>query len=298
VSFVRSFLLITLLQVILCSTGICQQKTFTTQDSIAARTLYAESKKEFLAFEKDHGHFILTNNVNMHYLTWGKPGSPALVWIHGTYSNGYEISELADSLVKKGLYVIAIDYYGHGLTPFPKKEVSLFHVADDIRFLLDHLKIKKAIVGGWSRGGAIATAFYDAYPESVSALILEDGGSVPWSINDHKKQMDTLIKETRNQYKDRKPQRKFDSEFAAFYGLYKYYLHDKTGSHLRKEMFIFLARVKELSVGVWKIDPDVPDFVCLATADQLLTLKSGHWQATRFSEFPPKYSIRELYTGT
>jgi len=141
---------------------------------------FQETAKTYEAFEAEHGHYIQTPNVKMHYLTWGKFTSRPIVWIHGTGSNCYEAALFADSLVKNGYYIIAIDYYGHGKTPFPTSEVSIFNVADDIYFLLNKLNIKKTIIGGWSRGGSIATAFYDAYPAMVSGIVLEDGGSVGW----------------------------------------------------------------------------------------------------------------------
>lgn len=108
---------------------------------------------------------------------------PTLIWIHGTYSNAYEIYEIVEELVKMDLHVIAIDYYGHGFTEIPKKNVSIYDVADDIKFLMDKLKIENAIIGGWSRGGTISSAFYNSYPSAVKALILEDGGSVEWDYN-------------------------------------------------------------------------------------------------------------------
>lgn len=249
-------------------------------DSIALLKYYTDMKADFAKYEKGHGNYIQTNNVKMHYLTWGKRTSTPLIWIHGTNSDGYELFEIADSLVKLGLYVIAIDYYGHGFTPIPKKDVSLYHVADDIHFLLEHLKIKKAIIGGWSRGGAISTAFYDAYPESVLGLILEDGGSVAWSVNDHKKEIDTLTNEIRKSYENRSPQRFFSSDFELYNLLYKRYFTQKNNIKLRKETYSFFARVKQDTTGGWKMDPGVADFVCLRTADQLLTLKyrplAGH----------------------
>lgn len=134
----------------------------------------------YVQFEKEHGKFIQTPNVNMHYLEWGNPKDPTLVWIHGTYSNGTEIIEIVDSLVKSRLHILAIDYYGHGKTGIPQKEVSLYHVADDIKFLLDAKKIKSTFIAGWSRGGSIATAFYDRYSPMVKGIILIDGGAANW----------------------------------------------------------------------------------------------------------------------
>src|SRR5690606_39191167 len=108
---------------------------------------YHEAKEQFSDFEKRHGRFIETKNVKMHYLTWGDSSNPCLIWAHGSMNNGYELLNIADSLAKAGFYVIAIDYYGHGQTPIPDHEVSLYHVADDIKFLMDKLSISKAFIG-------------------------------------------------------------------------------------------------------------------------------------------------------
>jgi hypothetical protein len=40
---------------------------------------YQKAKAEFDAFEKKHGRYVQTNNVLMHYLTWGDPSKPALI---------------------------------------------------------------------------------------------------------------------------------------------------------------------------------------------------------------------------
>jgi pimeloyl-ACP methyl ester carboxylesterase len=266
--------------VMLCSKVPGQTPSAAIRDSIDQMNFFHETKREFANYEQVHGRTLKTNNVKMHYLVWGKPGNTVLVWLHGTYSNSYELTEIVDSLVKENLYVIAIDYYGHGFTPIPEKEVSLYHIADDIRFLLDTLHIQKAVIGGWSRGGSIATAFYDAYPSYVSGLILDDGGSVAWSINDHKKEVDTLIKEINDSYKNRPPKRYFNSQSEAYYSLYLDYLRGRSKPGLRKEIFTYLARLKQDSTGKWGSDPGVADLICLRTADQVLLLKHRYLQAT------------------
>lgn len=141
---------------------------------------FVKDSLAYVLFEKEHGNYIQTGNVNMHYLEWGNPKDPTLVWIHGTYSNGTEIIEIVDSLVKSGLHILAIDYYGHGKTGIPQKEVSLYDIADDIKFLLDSKKIKSTFISGWSRGGSIATAFYDSYSCMVKGIVLIDGGAANW----------------------------------------------------------------------------------------------------------------------
>lgn len=149
-------------------------------------SLYQKAAGQYQDYEKLHGHFLQTDNVNMHYLSWGDPKNRPLIWAHGSLLNAYELSGVADRISAAGYYLIAIDYYGHGQTPVPEKEVSLYHSADDIEVLMDALKLKKAVIGGFSRGGYIAAAFYQTYPGRVAALVLEDGGSVAFNDFNHK----------------------------------------------------------------------------------------------------------------
>lgn len=191
-------------------------------NNASIKKLYDAAKVEYNAFEKTHGNYIKTKHVNMHYLTWGDPSDPCLIWAHGSMNNGYELLGIADGLVRAGFFVIAIDYYGHGKTAIPDHEVSLYHVADDIKFLMDSLSIKKAFIGGFSRGGYVATAFYDAYPQSVSGLILEDGGSVSSNTYYHKLNSEQLNVASKNFVKTAKHSwdRTYKSEFEAYKSLY------------------------------------------------------------------------------
>lgn len=159
---------------------VAQHKEAHTVLSPELSAQFVKDSLAYATFEKEHGKYIQTPNVNLHYLEWGNPKHPTLVWVHGSYSNGTEIIGMVEAFVKNNLHVIAIDYYGHGKTPIPQKEVSLYHVADDIKWLLDAKKIPSTYIAGWSRGGSIATAFYDAYPERVKGIILIDGGAANW----------------------------------------------------------------------------------------------------------------------
>lgn len=230
--------------------------------------LMAQYKTELAEFERSHGHWVLTPNVNMHYLTWGKRSGTPLIWSHGTFGNAYEVYGVADSLVAAGYYLIAIDFYGHGLTKIPEKEVTLYHVADDLKFLMDDLKIKKAVIGGFSRGGSIATAFYDSYPEKVIALALEDGGSVAWDVNVHKKPSEEMASEFINNYKNNKPAPEYNTEIEAFTRLYN---NNGKKPDFRRIAFTFLNRLKLNRNGKWQMNPDVDDLVCERTAEQLIT---------------------------
>jgi pimeloyl-ACP methyl ester carboxylesterase len=216
-------------------------------------------------------------------LEWGDVKNPTLIWIHGTYSNGYELYEIIDQLVQMNVHVIAIDYYGHGYTPIPGKDVSIYNVADDIKYLLNHLKIKKAIIGGWSRGGSISTAFYNAYPGLVRALVLEDGGSVAWDIQTKVANIEKDIEETKQYYINKKPMT-FDTEFDAYWYMYNNWgFKGKKDEKLKKEIFTSYARIKKNSDGKYEINPGAEELTGENSASDNL--------AIIYTPFSAKYSF-------
>jgi len=228
-----------------------------SQDSFDYKAAYKLAKKEYRQFEKEHGHYFQTANVNMHYSTWGKPSGVPFLWIHGTNSNTTEIVDFVDSLVQHNYYVVAIDYYGHGLTPFPPKEVSIYNVADDINELLNNLKIDKAVIGGWSRGGVIAAAFYDAYPSKVKALILEDGGSASFLQARQSINKGTLIEKYNKIYSSSVTE--FTTEFEAF----KYYY----SSQWTDSQFWWFSLLKKGENDMWSLNPGLKKWLGQTTAE-------------------------------
>ncbi|MDI1323459.1 MAG: alpha/beta hydrolase [Algoriphagus sp.] len=237
-----------------------------SQEINPEETKFSNSKIEFLKYEQEHGHYIQTENVKMHYLSWGDPSGKPLIWVHGTYSNAYEFYSYADSLVNEGYFVIAIDFFGHGLTPIPEKPTTLYHVADDIKFLLDFLQIPKTVIGGWSRGGSIATAFYDAYPDYVLGIILEDGGSVPWATIDHRQSIDSMtakFTESFNEYAT-SINKEYDSQFEA--------VRELSGLTITSRIYQSLAAVKQTSSAKWAENPGLANHLGESSIDDFLQL--------------------------
>ena len=158
-------------------------------DTQEGGALYEKATLLYENIERENAHTVQVNGITMSYLDFGPKDGMPLIWAHGSGSSGYEILNVKEGLVEAGYRIIAIDYRGHGKTQVPITgfNTSLYHVADDIACLLDQLSIQRAVIGGLSKGGFIAAAFYDEYPERVLGLLLEDGGS--WS---HLKRNDEL----------------------------------------------------------------------------------------------------------
>jgi pimeloyl-ACP methyl ester carboxylesterase len=68
--------------------------------------------------------------------------------------------------------VITWDARCHGQTESTDDPFTYWDLADDLKGLLDHLGIERAVIGGMSQGGFVAMRLALRYPERVSALIL------------------------------------------------------------------------------------------------------------------------------
>ena len=143
---------------------------------------YLNDKHLFEEYEAEHRHFFQAKHVELSYLSWGKPGKDVFVWLPGSLLSAYDFQPFADFLTQAGYFVISVDHYGHGFTPIPGTDADFSDFAADLSALLKSLHVEKAVIGGFSRGGYLATSFYQEFPDQVKALVLEDGGSVGFRI--------------------------------------------------------------------------------------------------------------------
>ncbi len=112
------------------------------------------------------GRFFESNGVSIHYTDQGK-GVP-VVLIHG-YSANKDLNWRIPGVLKelaRDHRVIAMDVRGHGLSgkPHDPGKYGLELVNDVVR-LMDHLKIEKAHILGYSMGAMITLKLLARHPE-------------------------------------------------------------------------------------------------------------------------------------
>jgi pimeloyl-ACP methyl ester carboxylesterase len=121
--------------------------------------------------------FVAVNGTRISYLDWGGSGEP-LVYIHGLGDSPHSFDDLAPALSDR-LRVIAYARRGHGRSasngPFDNATL-----VEDLRQLLDSLKITKTHLAGWSMGGTEIATFAARYPDRVGKLVFFDTG-YDWS---------------------------------------------------------------------------------------------------------------------
>jgi pimeloyl-ACP methyl ester carboxylesterase len=68
--------------------------------------------------------------------------------------------------------VIAVELQGHGRTADIDRDISSANLADDVAALLDHLKIPRADLIGYSMGGGVAMQCAIRHPEKVRKVVV------------------------------------------------------------------------------------------------------------------------------
>lgn len=113
--------------------------------------------------------YARVHGINLYYEIAGY--GAAVVLIGGLGADGHfwykQVPELAQRFM-----VITPDNRGAGRSDKPDEPYTIRAMADDVRGLLDHLRIAKAHVVGASMGGFIAQEFAIAYPQRVAKLVL------------------------------------------------------------------------------------------------------------------------------
>jgi pimeloyl-ACP methyl ester carboxylesterase len=116
------------------------------------------------------------NGIEIDYQDTGRRGRPLLL-THGHMSSRTAWDGQHRALGER-YRTISWDIRGHGQTETPDDpaQYSLALTVADIRALLGHLGIERAVIGGLSLGGYVSLAFYLAHPEMVEALVICDSG--------------------------------------------------------------------------------------------------------------------------
>lgn len=144
----------------------------------ATATLFGQGKRvpassgrlEFIEVEK---------NVKLHVTDIGE-GRP-IVLIHGWPLSDAMYEYQYQSLAKKGFRVIGITLRGFGKSdrPYGKYDFDVF--SDDIKVVLEKLKIENAVLGGFSMGGAVVLHYLTKYDGAhVGKLALFAAAAPSW----------------------------------------------------------------------------------------------------------------------
>lgn len=107
------------------------------------------------------------NGISIHYAMYGK-GSP-VIFLHGGLANadywGLQVRPVAAHHT-----VILMDSRGHGRSTLDARPYGYDLMADDVVALMDHLKIAKADIVGWSDGAILGLDLAMRHKDRVSKI--------------------------------------------------------------------------------------------------------------------------------
>ncbi len=134
----------------------------------------ATRSERSLAMQTSDSGRVRSDGLDIYYEIHGGPlaGRTPMVLIAGGLMP-IEIALAPDLLPRfaKHRPVIAIEPQGHGHTADRPDAPSMEQMADDVRAVLDHLKVERAHLLGHSLGGMILTGLAIRHPDRVASLV-------------------------------------------------------------------------------------------------------------------------------
>jgi pimeloyl-ACP methyl ester carboxylesterase len=115
------------------------------------------------------GQYAQVNGVNLYYEIHGS--GRALVLLHGGLMSGETFGPVLSELAARH-QIILPDLQGHGRTADIDRPIDVRLMADDIAALIDHLRLDKPDLVGYSLGGGVALHTAAKYPNKVRRLVL------------------------------------------------------------------------------------------------------------------------------
>lgn len=116
------------------------------------------------------------NGININYVEHGDPNGAPILLTHAYAATLQMWTPQFDAW--PSYRVVAWDMRGHGGTDSPPTQDDYTEklTVEDMRSLLDHLGIERAVIGGLSLGGYLSLEFQHAHPDRVRALVLCNTG--------------------------------------------------------------------------------------------------------------------------
>ncbi|KAK0385396.1 hypothetical protein NLU13_7872 [Sarocladium strictum] len=133
------------------------------------------------------------NGIKLWHALFGRPlsqckdGAVPVVFLHGGFANsdyfGHQIRHLAESSLSYS--IVAVDTRGHGRsTDDLSRPLSYDLIAEDTIALMDHLKVKKFAVVGWSDGACTGFNLAMNYTERVDRVFSFGGTYSYTNVNE------------------------------------------------------------------------------------------------------------------
>jgi proline iminopeptidase len=127
---------------------------------------------------------ISINGSRFHAESFGAPGDPMLIVLHGGPGADYRYLLRCREFADLGYFVVFYDQRGSGLSRRERKSsYSIQVMLDDLEAVIAHYRTspeQKVILLGHSWGAMLATAYIDQHPAAINGAILAEPGGFVW----------------------------------------------------------------------------------------------------------------------
>ena len=121
-------------------------------------------------------HHVILRGMRFHYLDWGTPGRPPMLFLHGGGLNVHTW-DLVCAALKPERHCLALDQRGHGDSEWsPVMDYATESHAEDLDAFVSHRGLDRFVLVGMSLGGANALAWAGRHSDRLAALVLVDVG--------------------------------------------------------------------------------------------------------------------------
>jgi non-heme chloroperoxidase len=133
------------------------------------------------------------DGVRLAVYEWGNPSGPELLLVHGFAQCHLCFLPQVRSALAQEFRIVAFDFRGHGGSDKPDNAAAYQSRdvwAKDIAAVLDHAKLKRPVIAGWSMGGRVTRQYLMNFGDArlaginfVGSLVIENpahrGSSAP-----------------------------------------------------------------------------------------------------------------------
>jgi len=121
-------------------------------------------------------HDVVLRRMRFHYLDWGSPDRPPIVFLHGGGLNAHTWDLVCLSL-RRERHCLALDQRGHGDSEWsPVMDYTTESMVGDLEAFVDHLGLERFVLVGMSLGGVNALAWAGRHSARLAGLVIVDVG--------------------------------------------------------------------------------------------------------------------------
>ena len=187
------------------------------------------------------------NGIQVWYAEFGPADGKPVILLHGGLGNSDYFGLQVPALVDKKYRVVVMDSRGHGRSARDARPYGYDLMAEDVIGLLDHLKIPKAAVVGWSDGAILGLDIAIHHPDRISKLFAFAANSNVAGVADisTSKVFNAYIERTAGEYEKLSPTPK---DFQGFL--------DQIGKMWATQPDFTDAQLAAITTPTWIVDGD------------------------------------------